>query len=246
MPAGSAAVKKIETEIKKVGFSGGCDNIPGLLRAWDLAAGRPDSLVLWIHGPQPVLIQTPEVLLQYVERRPGKVKVVSLDTDRGPNRILEELRRVPAIQAVPRMSTPRADLESLFATWKPGETGLVATRIRVPAASEQGLDPAGRTWSHLAKLWAFDEVNRLALSRSKEDHEKAVRLAMQYHLVTPLTGAVVLETAQQYKDAGLNPVDPSKVPTVPEPETWLLIFAALVMILWAEKKRRDQCTAASA
>ena len=54
---------------------------------------------------------------------------------------------------------------------------------------------------------------------------------------TPVSGAVVLETKQQYDEAGLQPVPPGSVPTVPEPETWLLIIVALGVLGLRLRKR---------
>ncbi|MGH9800782.1 MAG: PEP-CTERM sorting domain-containing protein, partial [Blastocatellia bacterium] len=67
---------------------------------------------------------------------------------------------------------------------------------------------------------------------------EAVKLAAAYQLVTPVSGAVVLETAEQYQRAGLEPVPPNSVPTIPEPEEWLLMFVALAVLLWMTCRRR--------
>jgi hypothetical protein len=62
--------------------------------------------------------------------------------------------------------------------------------------------------------------------------EDATKLAIAYQLVTPVSGAVVLETKEQYTAAGLKPVDPGTVPTIPEPEMVLLIAIAAILLLW--------------
>lgn len=84
---------------------------------------------------------------------------------------------------------------------------------------------------HLARLWAAEEVGRLAEARRFED---ATRLAARYQLVTPFSGAVVLETQVQYTQAGLQPVPPESVPAVPEPSStalWLVGFVFVVTVL---------------
>lgn len=63
-------------------------------------------------------------------------------------------------------------------------------------------------------------------------------LAQRYQLVTPVSGAVVLETRQQYTDAGLEPVPAGSVPTVPEPETWMLILLVLGLLTWQVRRTR--------
>jgi hypothetical protein len=70
---------------------------------------------------------------------------------------------------------------------------------------------------------------------------EASAFAAKYQLVTAVSGAVVLETEQQYADAGLQAVDPSSVPTsaVPEPGSMIALAAGLVgMAGFAMKKRR--------
>jgi hypothetical protein len=58
-----------------------------------------------------------------------------------------------------------------------------------------------------------------------------------YHLVTPVTGAVVLENQRQYDESNLTPVDGESVPTIPEPSSWLLMLLGTGMLLWAARRR---------
>ncbi len=84
---------------------------------------------------------------------------------------------------------------------------------------------------------------KLYREEKKRNLDEAIQLAANYQLVTPVSGAVVLETAQQYKDEGLEPVNTSTVPTIPEPETWaLIIIVALIFgFLVIKIKRRQVC-----
>jgi hypothetical protein len=68
----------------------------------------------------------------------------------------------------------------------------------------------------------------------------AVALATRYQLVTPVTGAVVLETAQQYDESRLTPVTPATVPTIPEPHEWALILIACAGMVWLAWRHRPQ------
>jgi hypothetical protein len=65
-----------------------------------------------------------------------------------------------------------------------------------------------------------------------------VELAALYQLVTEVSGAVVLETAEQYKQAGLQPVSPNSVPVVPEPGTWALLIVGAIVLLAYQRRRR--------
>ena len=68
----------------------------------------------------------------------------------------------------------------------------------------------------------------------------AVALATRYQLVTPVTGAVVLETSQQYEESRLAPVAPATVPTIPEPHEWALILIACAGMAWLAWRHRSQ------
>ena len=63
-------------------------------------------------------------------------------------------------------------------------------------------------------------------------------LALPWHIVTPVTGAVVLESKQQFEENKLDPVEANSVPTVPEPSTVLCLVLAFCAILLAETLRR--------
>jgi hypothetical protein len=78
-------------------------------------------------------------------------------------------------------------------------------------------------------------------SDTKLDVEPAIALATAYRLVTPVSGAVVLESKQQYEAAGLSPVEPGTVPTIPEPETIALIIVAALAFVAFVWLRRKQC-----
>jgi hypothetical protein len=58
---------------------------------------------------------------------------------------------------------------------------------------------------------------------------RETKLAVQQQLVTQVSGAVVLERAEQYQRHDLEPVDPTSVPSIPEPHVALLLLAAALM-----------------
>jgi hypothetical protein len=95
-----------------------------------------------------------------------------------------------------------------------------------------------QTSDHLVRLWALDRVRDLA--RSTSERTAATALAIRYRVVTPLSGAVVLETAEEEQAAGLEPGDPHRIPTVPEPATLALlaVVAAALIVAWRRKGPR--------
>lgn len=80
-------------------------------------------------------------------------------------------------------------------------------------------------------------------SPEKNASGAATVIAAAYGIVTPLSGAVVLETAQQYQQAGLAPADPlnqDSVPTIPEPETYAMVGISGLLLLWIWKRERQR------
>jgi hypothetical protein len=92
---------------------------------------------------------------------------------------------------------------------------------------------------HIVRLWGRSEVLRLMGSDAIRNRDDAVKLAADLRLVTPVSGAVVLETQQQYDASNLTPVTPATVPTVPEPHEWALIIVACLSLTWMSWRRRQ-------
>lgn len=220
-------------ELERATFAGGADNVPALGKAWDLAAQNPgNSAIVWIHGPQLLQLRPVEELRQRWERRPDGPLLYAVQTTNGPDRVEEKLDGVFSVESVPRMGHLQSDLEKLFAQLSGRSKTFEFVRSNEKLQQLPNSSNAKETSAHLARLWAHDEVTRLITARDEKSLEAATELAIAYQLVTPVSGAVVLETKQQYTDAGLAPVDPGTVPTIPEPEMVVLIVMVAAFLLW--------------
>ena len=236
--ASPSGVKDAETKILGMNCVGGIDNREALLKACGVAFQHNDSVILWIHGPQPLTSNArTEQLLQLWERRPGSFRIVAFAAATGRNSILADLERTGAVTTVWRRGTIAADLERTFAAWKnDSQRSLIIKRKRVPLAHASG----ARVSSHVASLWARDEVMRICRSADGRKLEKCSSLAARYQLVTAVSGAVVLENKRQYEEAGLKAVDPGSVPTVvPEPATFAGLAAGLALLLAVRYRKRS-------
>ncbi len=233
--------QEIAGRLQKVNFEGGCDNIPTLSRAWDLAARVPNSAILWIHAPQAVTFNNVEELRQRYDRRPDGPRLLSVEVSRGADQVLEKLDGFPSVQTLPLTHSLTQNLQALFESWSGKRK--VASFIRQQSAADRFVktDNTKETSSHLALLGAYDEVIKILSASPNKRKGEASDLAARYHLVTPVTGAVVLETQQQFMEAGLEPVPLGSVPTIPEPEIYLLIIVALLLIAWTIWKKRMIC-----
>ena len=220
--------------LEELEFQGGLDNGPALEKAWDLAATTPGARIFWLHGPQPVRLAKAQTqgLLQRFERRPNAAGITSCQLIEGVNTFTSELARVPFGHF---MRLRGADPLELFAGLHVPREVLARKLERV----EDGSEGEHRSSTHLARLWAHERILELGTA----GREVAQEMASSYRLVTPLSGAVVLETEAQYERNDLDPIaPPGAVPTVPEPRTWFLILVALAALWMTGRKRLGRNT----
>ncbi len=210
-------------------LDGGHDPVPALLEAgW--SGSRADGTVLWIHGSLPVLSRDDAALRQRLDRtaRVSDWWMSMLAPD--PNRLLEKLDGVPRLEVLPRVGN-LADIGRFLRQWEgqaPDRTVLDRTET-TPSGNSTGS-------RHVVRLWAAREIERLRLSRQLDS---ATKLAGLWQLVTPVSGAVVLETKAQFAKHGLSPVDPLSAPmVVPEPSTWALLALGGTALAWMGRKPR--------
>jgi hypothetical protein len=131
---------------------------------------------------------------------------------------------------VPPTGDAGADLAALIAQLAGGDGWQVnRTLVAGPAG------PASST--HIARLWGAGQLATAAAAQGKE-RSQAIDLAHRLNIVTPVSGAVVLETDAEYKNSGLAVPGSADVPAVPEPATWALIAIVVALLLWQLRRRR--------
>ena len=249
-----ATYQKLGKLLSRSRFRGGCDNVPALEQAWDLAAASSDGVVVWIHGVQPVTLQSLEGLQQRWDRQPQGAILFDAPVANGPNRILETLKARETIVSVPFSGNVGERLQTLFSGWSSGMKHYTFVREQLSADAASELEHTPSASAHLVRLWAYNEVLKGYFSRSATRLQEMTQLAVKYQLVTPVSGAVVLETEQQYTDANLKPVDPTTVPTmpsgdsgdisaIPEPSTFVLFGIGLILLIyqgyWKQRRKSN-------
>jgi len=229
-------LKQAAEELRELRAVGGQDASAALARAWELAANQERTTVVWVHGPHPLSpIRVAEGSHWWSSGSPPQ-EILDVMVGRGPNRIAVDLAPYVRFRPVPRVGTLEEDLRQVFTAW--GTEGYAFQRDRLPVAEASFSSEGWKTSSHLARLWASTEVHRLLETGQPEAREEAGTLAARHQLVTEVSGAVVLERKEQYDEAGLRPVDEGTVPSVPEPETWMLMAVACVLLVVAVRLRR--------
>lgn len=212
-------------------YGGGADNVEALNEAWELAASNVGATIIWIHSEQPVAFPSFEQFVERYRRRPNGPHVISLPVKPGLNKVMEEaeLSRFISedyrlVESVQKISEVLKDLTSVRVV-------PLVKRSR-GVCDENSCIKEQKTSPHLARLLAYDEI-RDAINDGKR--KIALEQAERYRLVTPVSGAVVLESREDYVRSGLTPPpdgnEGAQIPGVPEPEEWLLIILSVLMLL---------------
>lgn len=225
-PQGIAA-KIVQTE-----FGGGTDNLPALIKAWELAKEDKNGVVIWIHSPQTFQFITSKDLAKKLVRSSNQTEIYNLPIGYGKDLVENELTDLNFLRNVSRFGDIKTYLNRLISQLDNTTKGLKYART-IDTKAKETVDK--KTSKHMIRLWAFDEINEVLAS--EKDEVSAIELATKYQLVTPVTGAVVLETQEQYDEAGLNPVEKNVVHAVPETETYILMIIGLVIFLFVYKKQ---------
>lgn len=237
-------------QIKRNVSSGGCDNVEALVTAWDIADDSTE--ILWIHGPQPIHQADNTALAQRIDNADFAPPIWDMQIVTGPNRAFEGVQD--------RLNIERVNFDGALASnldeWWQGLQHPVWSVAWQLAESAEGagsqIEDANATLRHakVKDLWAWQRVRDL-LKRSYRTGEvnyamrnEAMEVAAAHHLVTPVSGAVVLETQDQYEQNGLTPVDQlhHQNVTTPEPSGQLLtLLAILPVVHFLRRRRRDAC-----
>ena len=201
---------------------GGVDSIPALADALRRAGDAPRTAILWIAGDQPSGLSGAEAVRQALERERGRVRLLVAGGG-SSNAVLRDLDGLSNVEMVPRLGNVADDVGGLFTGWKASRERVAERRALAAGEKAPGVAQGS---AHMVRLWAAEQ-------------SAAMALAVAHGIVTPLSGAVVLESAAQYAQNLLPSAPTSPVPTMPEPETVaLLAVGALALAFLARRRLR--------
>jgi hypothetical protein len=228
----SGGVAQISSFLSETTFAGGADNAPALAKAWDLAEATPgNNAIVWIHSPQRTTLTPLEPLVNRMNTDYFGPSLYSVQTSAGSDDIVTRLDGINQVKSVVRLSSLQIDLERLFQQL----SGKVPTLEFVRSVRHQQADPAldgVETSNELSQLWANDEVARIMGARDESLKEAATILALRYKLVTPTSGAVILDTPKQLDSSDLEPLRVFGSSEIAEPDLGGLFFLVFIFFVW--------------
>lgn len=220
--------------LRKQKFAGGQDNVPALveaLRKYSSASTAENPIKLyWFSGGQPIQLSGTEGIRQLFERRALNVEIVACLSLRDYNALYE--------------LAPLSYCESLYID---SDGFLNKPTIQFEKLAVDEIAPRGS--SHAYRIWLAGQTSKLARVTYNQQarlgpakfNAKIARIAdnaAKAYLVTQLSGAVVLETDQQYEDNKLEVGDLNHVPNVPELKHYALILGISSLLYIGVRRSR--------
>lgn len=237
-PASADEKRSLQRQLRRAKFTGGQDNLPALESAWDLADDSNDGDVVWIHMPEAVQLSSESGVCQRLERNHKATRLYEVELGAGPDRVVEKLDALPGIVHAISYTRGQNGFDRLVGIWSGRNS--VFKFDRQLTNNVTGLANVWRAGGHLVRLWARDESLRLA---DAHHGTAAASLATKNQLVTPFTGAVVLENQTQYDRYGLSPAASDTVPQIPEPrDLTSLAFLIALLVLWQRRHHQANRT----
>lgn len=227
LPGDAAAELQILTDpaTANPAFTGGRNNTAALVAAMEWMRGKPGACLIWIHGPQPATKASRQTLEQLMERSVARCTLIDVPLLPGENTLSPLFATYPRITTVPVRHAGSDLAASLHAALRqPGGSFLTQ------AADSNPPEGAVRTNDALARWFARTEASRLGLT----DSPAASAIAASHQIVSPWSGAVVLERASDYAQHGLEQSLVSvsqQIPVIPEPSGVILMLLSAVPFL---------------
>jgi Vault protein inter-alpha-trypsin domain len=231
LPATAEHKQRLLQALQATQFRGGHDNALALTNALEWFGEDPKSTLVWIHGAQPVVFANSSAhLQQLLERSRSLPRLVMYQASAGPNKILSDHHWFGNAEAFAASKDGEGDLEEMLASLYAS-----APRWTIRRTVSDKKHEVGASDGAIARLWAANRVRELIAQRAPK-RDEALKLAMGLRLVTPVSGAVVLETDVEYKAQGLPVPDPDGH-QVPEPSLILLLAIGGLLLLVVSRLR---------
>lgn len=165
-------------------------------------------MVLWIHGSQSFMSQEDDApLRKLMMRGDHRLRIFDYQIDsEEPNQLRSYLTGLdreasPEFKTLYQTNSVEADLNDFVHNSLKTDAILHVVREKTHKSGGQSTVSDFPTASRMSTLWAAEEARRLI---SQGETDAAGVLGSVYRIVTPVTGAVVLEREDDYQATDLN------------------------------------------
>jgi Vault protein inter-alpha-trypsin domain len=202
------SVKQAIDRLPNLEYTAGCDDTKALLAARKYVGRDGQGAIVWIHGPQPIVLeQDKRPLFGLMNSGEHKLKVYEYQSDavasNAVRSYLTDLDRAasPDFQTISADGSVEQDLTGFFKnTFSKGEV----FKVQIAKIANKHADSTSYDFpvsSRVSTIWAADEARKCV---AEGDTNTAVLLGTAYRVVTPATGAVVMERESDYAHQNLE------------------------------------------
>lgn len=190
--AGSAkfadSLERLKQEIC-VGGQSDCETVCSAIRS---ASKKTDPAVLWIHGAQPVS-DPHEYKNLVLSQNQDPITLYDMQISSGPNGLSAELDGNINFQKVARFGDIKDDLTYLFDGWKGTVQPLeIEYGFMSPFQASPSLTKKPSRNLLLGQLWVNQQIMAYEAKVGCHPSSEFTSLAANYHIVTPLSSAVLV------------------------------------------------------
>lgn len=200
------SVEKAIKRLNESSFQGGHDNLPAVVKAAEIAGDQEKPAVLWVHGPQPafneeIYITTPGA------SKPAYYELALDDGWTNNSQFFKNHRDIGPMNPILRSGNLESDLNRFLDQWQPGGHHYSVQLFKMSERPDCNI-LTGQEAMNLSTLVAAQTCKQLIADRALL---AAARLAVNYHIVSPLTSGVVLENRSDYQRWGIQQNEPGKL-----------------------------------
>uniref|UniRef100_UPI00375371A0 PEP-CTERM sorting domain-containing protein n=1 Tax=Armatimonas sp. TaxID=1872638 RepID=UPI00375371A0 len=239
------AAQVTESFLNSRRFVGGVDAVPALKRLSQTENTVRPTTILWLHGPVPQEAVSPQPLLEARSLHKNTPSLVGLLVTPGQDVVMDALSTDKRIHTREGIGWAGAVQRAAQAAQSTTDARSIPLGGREPALGGIYLAPNADADSQTdwARLAATSRVLRAWYTGY--DQDALAKAAARRRLITPLSGAVVLENKEQYERHGLDPNNGQPKSGAPDvvsglaPEPGTLAFFALGSVIFAARRRRS-------
>ncbi|MBI5173910.1 MAG: hypothetical protein HY986_13565 [Candidatus Melainabacteria bacterium] len=202
----AVSVEKAIKKLNESSFEGGHDNLPAVVKAAEIAGDQEQPAVLWVHGPQPAFNEEIYITTQGASK-PAYYELALDDGWTNSSQFFKNHRDIGPMTPVLRSGNLASDLNRFLEQWQPGGHHYSVQLFKMNEKPDCTI-VTGQEALDLSTLVAAQTCKQLLTNRNLS---AAGQLAVNYHIVSPLTSGVVLENQSDYQRWGIQQNEPSRL-----------------------------------
>ncbi|HEY9677745.1 MAG TPA: VIT domain-containing protein [Drouetiella sp.] len=198
----ACSVSDAISKIDNVDFTGGVDSLPAIQAAKKYLGRHNASAIAWIHDSKPLMFEEDKSgARSLLDRSEHRLKIFELQIGEDSTNSFRSFMTgistdaSPEFSSIARAGSVAQDLGRFFKSSGTEGVKVKVVREKIPNKHASGTSYAFPVASRLSTVWAAEEARKCI---AVGEVDTAGQLGNVFRIITPVTGAVVLETQSDY------------------------------------------------